>query len=112
MAKHFDHYLLDAETPAQRLAWMLCTDMGWGIDEDHMAHFSSEFLTANEVLAFGKNVANLVKRLGRGTVSENEVATEAAKLFARYWMENGAMVFPDSKELAKGKVSFKVSSIV
>ena len=38
--------MLNAENAAQRLAWMLCTDMGWDIDEDHMVHFSSEFLTA------------------------------------------------------------------
>lgn len=112
MAKTFETYLFDAETPAQRLGWMLCMDMTWGIDEDHLEHFSSEFLMAKEVLAFGKNAVNLAEKHGRGVVSGEDIATEAAKLFARYWMENGAIVFPDSKELAKGKISFKVSQVV
>lgn len=93
--RHFNHHLLEAATPAQNLVWLFCTDTCSGIGQDNVLHFVSKMLTAEEVTTFGMNTKLIAKKHGWAIVSGLELATGVAKLFACYWMENGAIVFPD-----------------
>jgi hypothetical protein len=112
MARIFHKYLSQATTYVEKRAIQYLDEQIEGLDEEHVAHWSSECMTVDEVvLVGGMNLVFFIKKHNLEEQRE-EVIAGIIKYTATYWIEEGGIIFPSSKVPAKPKNSFKVSSIV
>lgn len=111
MARIFYKYLPQATTHAEKMAIQYLDEEIVGLDEEHVAHWSSEHLSFDEVVLEGG--MNLVVFLKKHNLEEQreEVVAGVVKYTATYWLEEGGIIFPSSK-VPKPKTNFKVSSIL
>jgi hypothetical protein len=107
MALIFFKYLPQATSHAEKMAIQYLDEEIVGLDEEHVAHWSSVHMSFDEV------VLELGVFFKKHHLEEQreEVVAGVVKYAATYWIEEGGTIFPSSK-VPKPKTNFKVSSIL